>query len=347
MAKRLQDSLSFWLYWERDNHEPHEYRETIPKLIKHLTTHNQLAAFEQFYVDNTQSYYKKESEKKAKDLSDDPLQFFKEAQTRIQEEGARSEAVLPVGSWSRVRQVVEASLLDHRAEWLAKSSKSCRPPAQFSRSDPLRSSLALGSFMASKDLKTLGDMYTLFSRINDLKPLEKAYQEYFQKNVEQVVKDSTKDEEMVQRLLDLKSLADNALSTSFLVTPLTPPSASTSAVPERRPDQAFAYALNTAFTLGFRARRNKPAEMIAKHLHLLLRKGQGNLSHAEYQGLLDDALALYRFSEDKDVFRTFYHRLLAKRLLVGKSASDDVEGEMLKKLKESTCFLGSGMRVCC
>lgn len=124
MAKRLQDSLSSWLHWERDNHEPHEYRETIPKLIKHLTTHNQFAAFEQYYIDNSQLYYQKESEKKARDLLENPLQFFKDVQTRIQEEEARSEAVLPVGSWGRVRQVTEAALLDNRTEWLANSSKS-------------------------------------------------------------------------------------------------------------------------------------------------------------------------------------------------------------------------------
>ena len=61
---------------------------------------------------------------KARDQSDDPLQFFKDVQTRIQEEETRSEAVLPVGSWGRVRKVTEASLLDNRAEWLAQSSKS-------------------------------------------------------------------------------------------------------------------------------------------------------------------------------------------------------------------------------
>ncbi|RXW22215.1 hypothetical protein EST38_g3647 [Candolleomyces aberdarensis] len=268
LAKRLQDSLSTWLHWERDNYEPHEYRETIPKLIKHLTTHNQFAAFEQCYVNNAQSYYQKESEKKARDLLDDPLRFFWDAQTRIQEEEARSQAVLPVGSWGRIRQSISA--------------------------------------------RRQGRM----------------------KNVEQIVKDSEKDEEMVQRLLDMKSLADDALSSAFLAAPRTPPAPSTSAVPEKQPDKAFAYALNTAFTLGFRGRRNKPAEMIAKHLHQSLRKGQGTLGYAEYQALLDAALALYRFSEDKDVFRTFYHRLLAKRLLVGKSASDDVEAAMLKKLKE-------------
>ena len=74
--------------------------------------------------------------------------------------------------------------------------------------------------------------------------------------------------------------------------------------------------------------------MIAKYVDKAMRKGQGNATDAEFQGLLDRVLQLYRFTEDKDVFRTFYHRSLAKRLLLEKSASDDFEKGMLKKLKE-------------
>ncbi|KAG5641761.1 hypothetical protein DXG03_004273 [Asterophora parasitica] len=92
--------------------------------------------------------------------------------------------------------------------------------------------------------------------------------------------------------------------------------------------------MGDAFTAGFKARRNKPAEMIAKYLDHAMRKGQGSKSDAEFEALLDSVLALYRYTEDKDVFRTFYHRSLAKRLLLERSASDDFEAAMLKKLKE-------------
>jgi cullin-4 len=67
-----------------------------------------------------------------------------------------------------------------------------------------------------------------------------------------------------------------------------------------------------------------------------MRKGQKDASDADFEALLDSALALYRFTNDKDVFRTFYHRALAKRLLLERSASDDFEKAMLKKLKERT-----------
>jgi cullin-4 len=65
-----------------------------------------------------------------------------------------------------------------------------------------------------------------------------------------------------------------------------------------------------------------------------MRKGQKGTSDADFETLLYSALGLYRFTNDKDVFRTFYHRALAKRLLLERSASDDFEKAMVKRLKE-------------
>ena len=42
----------------------------------------------------------------------------------------------------------------------------------------------------------------------------------------------------------------------------------------------------------------------------------------------------------KDVFEAFYKKDLAKRLLVGKSASVDAEKSMLSKLKQGTVMRG-------
>ena len=172
-----------------------------------------------------------------------------------------------------------------------------------------------------------------------------------QTTVTNIVKDSDHDDDMVKRLLDFKALANEVISTCFLCektviakstsdvnSKLKP---STSQIPVKQPDQDFVYAMTDSFAMGFKARRSKPAEMIAKHLDKAMRKGQGKSSDAEFQDVLDKALALYRFTDDKDVFRTFYHRSLAKRLLLERSASDDFEKSILKKLKERKCFVAS------
>jgi cullin-4 len=141
------------------------------------------------------------------------------------------------------------------------------------------------------------------------------------------------EEEMVQRLLNLKALADQTIASAF-VDEQPSMGASTSAPAPTIPNQEFVYALGDAFTTGFKARRNKPAEMIAKFIDKTMRKGQGNTTDADFEALLDSTLGLYRYTDDKDVFRTFYHRQLAKRLLLDKSASIDFEKSMLKKMKE-------------
>ncbi|KAF8650599.1 hypothetical protein AX16_005170 [Volvariella volvacea WC 439] len=165
---------------------------------------------------------------------------------------------------------------------------------------------------------------------------------------------------MLERLLDLKAFADRAVNKAFLVEKSQGsssadgtaaaaaardnahsskpdskdfPIASTS-TNNLQPHRDFVYALSDAFTNGFKKRPSKPAEMIAKYLDKAMRRGQGSSSDAQFEALLDSVLALYRFTDDKDVFRTFYHRALAKRLLLEKSASDDFEAAMLKKLKE-------------
>lgn len=155
---------------------------------------------------------------------------------------------------------------------------------------------------------------------------------------------------MVQRLLEFKAFCDKLCAEAFVdvikeglyeSTRSTPAKRGSSSLATaepavtRTPNKEFNYATIDAFSLGFKARRNKPAEMIAKYIDRAMRKGQKGKRDEEFQAELDAALGLYRFTNDKDVFRTFYHRSLAKRLLLERSASDDFEKAMLKRLKES------------
>lgn len=49
--------------------------------------------------------------------------------------------------------------------------------------------------------------------------------------------------------------------------------------------------------------------------------------------VLDKAMMLFRYLEEKDVFERYYKQHLAKRLLLNKSASDDAEKNMISRLK--------------
>jgi hypothetical protein len=48
---------------------------------------------------------------------------------------------------------------------------------------------------------------------------------------------------------------------------------------------------------------------------------------------LDKVVMLFRYLQEKDVFEKYYKQHLAKRLLGGRSVSDDVERSMIAKLK--------------
>ena len=73
--------------------------------------------------------------------------------------------------------------------------------------------------------------------------------------------------------------------------------------------------------------------MIAKFVDSKLRAGNKEASEEELERLLDKIMVIFRFIHGKDVFEAFYKKDLAKRLLVGKSASVDSEKSMLSKLK--------------
>jgi cullin 3 len=54
--------------------------------------------------------------------------------------------------------------------------------------------------------------------------------------------------------------------------------------------------------------------------------------------VLDKTITIFRYIKEKDAFERYYKHHLAKRLLLGRSVSEDAERGMLAKLKvESGC----------
>eukprot|EP01114_Cavostelium_apophysatum_P016115 TRINITY_DN4532_c0_g1_i1.p1 TRINITY_DN4532_c0_g1~~TRINITY_DN4532_c0_g1_i1.p1 ORF type:complete len:760 (-),score=226.85 TRINITY_DN4532_c0_g1_i1:63-2342(-) len=81
---------------------------------------------------------------------------------------------------------------------------------------------------------------------------------------------------------------------------------------------------------------SKSPELLARFTDLLLKKSTKGPEEQEMEQLLSDVMVVFKYIEDKDVFQTFYSKMLAKRLIHGTSASEDLEGTMIGKLK-STC----------
>ncbi|GJE92100.1 cullin-domain-containing protein [Phanerochaete sordida] len=323
---RIREGVAEWVTWEREQHAVHEARPLIVALVSQLQRHGLYHdILESFYLTKVHDYYVEEARKLRETLQ--PDEFCRHAGDRHDEEVERARDVLLESSTQRVALETDTALLTAHLDWIAKGSM-----------EPLMDG------GESPALEHLHRMYLLFSAVGGIKVLLAAFKAYVTNFVKKIVTDVKMDEQMVDRLLILKRNCDAVVTESFYdeepiprVTPSKPSgSADVDAGPSvaRRANREFGYAVTDAFADGFKARRNKPAEMIAKHLDRAMRRGQKGRDDRAYGAELAAALALYRFTDDKDVFRTFYHRALAKRLLLEKSASDDHEKAMLRKLKE-------------
>uniref|UniRef100_A0A4W2CQB2 Cullin-4A n=1 Tax=Bos indicus x Bos taurus TaxID=30522 RepID=A0A4W2CQB2_BOBOX len=162
----------------------------------------------------------------------------------------------------------------------------------------------------------LTQMYQLFSRVRGgQQALLQHWSDYIKTFGTTIVINPEKDKDMVQDLLDFKDRVDHVIDVCF------------------QRSEKFVNLMKESFETFINKRPNKPAELIAKHVDSKLRAGNKEATDEELERMLDKVMILFRFIHGKDVFEAFYKKDLAKRLLVGKSASVDAEKSMLSKLK--------------
>ncbi|KAI6137208.1 Cullin family-domain-containing protein [Pisolithus sp. B1] len=218
-------------------------------------------------------------------VSEQTLAYFsEEAEKKIHQWGLTPERFLEHAAQRRlttvslVERTARRGLLEGRLDWLASG--------------------AIEPLMKARGTDQLNTAYTEFAAVEGLNILCREFKIYVQNVVANIIEDTEHEDTMIERLLEFKVFCEEALQTAF-IDPQT-----------NQPNREFSYALTDAFAYGFKARKNKPAELIAKHLDRLMRRGQRDMSD--------------RIQTDKD----------ARRLLLERSASDDFEKAMLKKLKE-------------
>uniref|UniRef100_A0A3B3SBQ4 Cullin-4A n=1 Tax=Paramormyrops kingsleyae TaxID=1676925 RepID=A0A3B3SBQ4_9TELE len=174
----------------------------------------------------------------------------------------------------------------------------------------------LDSLLNENRVTELALLFQLFSRVKGgLAALLQHWRDYIKNFGGTIVGTPEKDKEMVQELLDFKDKTDHIIQTCF------------------QKNESFLNAMKESFETFINKRPNKPAELIAKYVDSKLRAGNKEATDEELERILDKIMIIFRFIHGKDVFEAFYKKDLAKRLLVGKSASVDAEKSMLSKLK--------------
>lgn len=208
---------------------------------------------------------------------------------------------------------------------------------------------SLDKLLGSKDVETMMNLYELLKLSGIQKKLQEPWGGYIRDTAASIIRDKEKPEEqMVIRLLDLRRSLELMIRDAFAK------------------DDDFLRAMRNAFSATMNDNTvanvwsigtSKVGEMLAKHIDMLMRGGlktlpahllsdvkdraaaerEGQAStadeDAELDRQLDQALELFRFIEGKDTFEAFYKKDLARRLLMGRSASQDAERSMLTKLR--------------
>ncbi|ESQ55574.1 hypothetical protein EUTSA_v10024458mg [Eutrema salsugineum] len=252
-----------------------------------------MESFEKRFLECTSEFYAAEGMKYMQQ-SDVP-EYLKHTEGRLHEENERCMLYLDAGTRKPLIATTEKQLLEcHISPILDKG---------------------FTILMDGRRTEDLQRMYTLLTRVNALEFLRQALSSYIKKTGQRIVMDDEKDKDMVQSLLDFKNSLDTIWEQSF------------------SKNESFGNTIKDSFEHLINLRQNRPAELIAKFLDEKLRAGNKGTSEEELENTLEKVLVLFRFIQGKDVFEAFYKKDLAKRLLLGKSASIDAEKSMISKLK--------------
>ncbi|ULT87976.1 hypothetical protein L3Y34_007272 [Caenorhabditis briggsae] len=176
-----------------------------------------------------------------------------------------------------------------------------------------------------KRVEDLTRIFRIFKRITEspavpvsgLKVLLKAVSEYLTETGTNIVKNEDllkAPVQFVNELLQLKDYFSSLLTTAF------------------GDDREFKNRFQHDFETFLNSNRQSP-EFVAHYMDDMLRSGLKCVSDAEMDNKLDNVMILFRYLQEKDVFEKYFKQYLAKRLLLDKSSSDDVEKALLAKLK--------------
>jgi cullin-4 len=212
--------------------------------------------------------------------------------------------------------------------------------------DTLVNEKEVGALLEDNKLPDLEALYSLLSRCALSSALIPPFEKWIRERGTSIVFDEAHEEDMIVLLLTLRKQADNIWREAF------------------HRDKEFSFGIRNAFVdfmnktkksaATYNTENSKQGEMIAKYVDFLLRGGakvipavlskpaarkddlednEVNDSNKVMTEQLDQVLDLFRYLEGKAVFEAFYKKDLARRLLMGRSASSDDEADMLRKLR--------------
>jgi cullin 3 len=285
------------------------------------------SSFEREYLDTSREFYRQEAELLLRDS--DAGAYCKHTRRRIYEEEERCKSTLLEATSSKIQKVVEDELIKNRIHELVEMESGVR-------------------FMIDNErLDELNLIYDLNNRVDERKTeLTRAIQ---------------------KRIVDMGTDANNAAIAASQATPAAPEAGEKGKGPaqERSLNSQTVAAikwvedvlqlkdkfekiwkqsfnsdnlLQTALTRSFADFINassfpRSSEYISLFIDENMKKGIKGKTEMEIDTVLEKAIILLRYVQDKDLFERYYKKHLCRRLLMNKSISNEVEKQMISKMK--------------
>lgn len=300
IQSRLLSTLLDSIYRERTGEVINRgLMRNIIKMLMDLGASVYQEDFERPFLEVSSTFYRVESQQfiECCDCGD----YLKKAERRLNEEIERVSHYLDLKSESKITKVVEREMIANHMPRLVHMDNS-----------------GLVNMLLDDKYDDLGRMYNLFRRVdNGLSNIRDVMTAHIRETGKQLVTDPerVKDPvEFVQRLLGEKDKYDKIITLAF------------------NNDKTFQNALNSSFEYFINLNGRSP-EFISLFVDDKLRKGLKGVSEEDVEVVLDKVMMLFRYLQEKDVFEKYYKQHLAKRLLSGKTVSDDAERSLIVKLK--------------
>ncbi|OAY79241.1 cullin-3B-like [Ananas comosus] len=297
---RLLDTLLELIHRERTGEIINRgLMRNITKMLMDLGPSVYQEDFEKPFLEVSAGFYSGESQQfiECCDCGD----YLKKAERRLNEEMERVSQYLDARSEAKITSVVEKEMIANHMQRLVHMENS-----------------GLVNMLLDDKYEDLSRMYNLFRRVPDgLSTIRDVMTSHLRETGKQLVTDPERLKDpvdFVQRLLNEKDKHDKIISIAF------------------NNDKTFQNALNSSFEF-FINLNNRSPEFISLYVDDKLRKGLNGATEEDVEVVLDKVMMLFRYLQEKDVFEKYYKQHLAKRLLNGKTVSDDAERSMLVKLK--------------
>lgn len=272
--------------------------------------------FEDPFIDDTASYYTKESAEFLQ--SKGVVEYLKKASARLKEEAGRVDMYLHPRSEENLRKTCTQVLVANHATEIQE---------QF---------LPLLKGDRESDLNLT---FTLLEAVkNGLTPLMNTLNEYVKEQglgaIDKLLTES--EGSSSSGVVDNQAYVDTLLAIHSKYTRLVQVAFNNHSNMRKSLDDACrSYINNNSVTKkSGKGRATKTPELLARYSDSLLKKSSKNAEVSDIDAALNNVMVIFQYVDEKDAFEKSYSRNLARRLVHGTSLSQDAETNMITKLKE-------------